>query len=206
MKREELIAYACSFVSFLLQSDVAKDITRIILFGSIARGDFSKDSDIDLFIDTSKNIEKRAELALSSFLKSETQKKWKLKGLKHELSLKIGDLTSWGSLKRSVISDGILLYGKYKDFPDKIDQYSLLELSFKKHNRRKKVSLWRNLYGYKQKVGKKVYTSKGKIEELGGKRIETGVIVPVNNIRQLIEFLNREKIGYTIREVWSDSV
>ncbi len=54
MNRYELIAYAMDFCSFLLKSEMANEIKKIILFGSVARGDFDSESDIDIFIDTEK--------------------------------------------------------------------------------------------------------------------------------------------------------
>ncbi len=113
MNRNNLIAYAADFVSFLLDSDIFKRINRIILFGSVARGNFDEESDIDLFIDTKEGIEKEVRSILHLFQDSEIQKKWNLKGLENDLSLKIGDLNKW-KLKRDITSDGIILYGKLK--------------------------------------------------------------------------------------------
>src|SRR3989338_1825744 len=130
MKRESLIAYTMNFISFLLDEKISKDIARIILFGSVARGDYNDESDIDLFIDTKANIEKEVGKILSFFNQSEIQKKWELKGLKNELSLKVGNLEDY-NLKRSIISDGVILYGKFKDIPEKVEYYLLFSLSFK---------------------------------------------------------------------------
>ena len=52
MENYKLISYAVDFVSFLIQSldsDV-NTIKNIYLFGSVARGDADKNSDIDLFV------------------------------------------------------------------------------------------------------------------------------------------------------------
>src|SRR3989338_1271167 len=101
MKKEELIAYVMNFASSIIKEKIGKDIDRIILFGSVARGDFDKESDIDVFIEGEKDIEREIENLLSIFMKSEIQKKWELKGLKNEISLKIGKLNEW-ELKRSI--------------------------------------------------------------------------------------------------------
>ena len=205
MEREELIAYVMNFASFIVQSDIGKHVDRIILFGSVARDDFDKESDIDIFVDTSKDIEKEIKGILLLFLKSEIQKKWELKGLKHEISLKIGNLNEW-TLKRSIITDGIILYGKFKEFPDKIEQYYLLELGFNKFKRSKKVALWRKLYGYKQKVSNKNYVTKGIVNEINGKRMEGCIFIPVEKAKNILDYLHKEKIKYTIREIWSDNL
>ena len=74
MERENLISYAANFVSFLLDEKIAKHINRIVLFGSVARGNFDKESDIDVFIDTKKEIGNDVQGILSMFNQTETQK------------------------------------------------------------------------------------------------------------------------------------
>ena len=209
MKRNNLIAYGASFASFLIDSELAEKIDKIILFGSVARGDFDEESDIDIFVDvkkyekpTEEKIRKRLEL----FEKSEINKKWEMKGIKNPLSLKIGELEKWKT-KRSMISDGIILYGKYKEMPEKIKYYSMIKINFEKIPRNKQVSIWRKMYGYSQKVGKRIYVSKGLIEKYGGKKLEKGIfIVPAENKKIILEFLKKHKINYTINEIWSDTL
>ena len=205
MKQENLIAYAMSFISFLLDTAKIKDsIVRIILFGSVARGDFTKESDIDIFIDTQENIKEEVEKTRRLFMISETQKKWELKGLSQELSLKVSDLNEW-KLKRSIISEGIILYGKVKQTPDEAEFYILLQLSYKNLSQREKLKTWRRLYGHQQKVGKRIYKSEGILDKVKGKRIESGLVIPADHEKEIIEFLKRHKVSYTLRELWSDA-
>lgn len=203
MKKENLISYAMSFVSFLLDEPISKKIDKIILFGSVARENFDEESDIDLFIDTKANIEKEILKISSLFKESETHKKWVLKGLKNEISLKVGNLNKW-QLKRDILTDSIILYGKFKEIPEKMEYYLLLTLSFKNFKKSHQVKLWRRLYGYKQKVGNKVYETIGLVKKLDGKRIESGIILPIKNKKELLDFLNKEKINYNLSEIWSD--
>ena len=52
MNNSYLTAYALDFASFLIQKTKNRDkIRNIILFGSVARQDESKESDIDIFVD-----------------------------------------------------------------------------------------------------------------------------------------------------------
>lgn len=204
MKQEKLIAYASSFVSFLLEHGPTKSIDKILLFGSIVRGSFDKESDIDIFIDTKKDIEREVKKTLKLFNKSEIKRKWKLKGINQDISVKIGELRKW-RLKRDIISDSIVLYGKNKEIPEDIEYYLLVQPSFVKFNKSKKVKLWRKLNGYKQKVNQKVYQTKGMLQDLGGKKIEHGLLIPMKNKKELIDFLNKEKAPYVVNEVWSDT-
>ena len=205
MKKENLIAYAMNFASFLLDEKISKDIDNIILFGSVARGDFEDESDIDIFIDSKSDIEGEVNKTLSFFNQSEMQKKWELKGVKNDISVKVGELSKW-RLRRDVIADGILLYGKFKQLAEGVDYYLLLTLSFKQFKQGQKVKLWRRLYGYKQKIGKKVYHSKGLIENLGAKRLDNCLAILVKNKKEILDFLNKEKINYSLREIWSDDL
>lgn len=205
MKEEELIAYSANFVAFLIEEEIIKDIDTIILFGSVARGNFDEESDIDIFIDTKKDIEKEVLKTLALFKKSRIYKKWELKGIKNEISIKVGEMKKW-ALKRDVLSDSIILYGKYKEMPDNVEYYLLIRPSFKKFNKSKQVKIWRKLYGYRQKVGKKTYNSPGLIENTGGRRLENGLIVPMKDKKVVIEFLNKMKVEYTVNEIWSDTL
>jgi predicted nucleotidyltransferase len=205
MERENLISYAMSFASFLLDERIGKNIDRIVLFGSVARGDFDMESDIDLFVETKGNIEGKVSETLSLFRHSEIQRKWELKGIKNEISVKVGNIDKW-KLKRDILTDGIILYGKLKDIPENTEYYLLLATSFRRFSKSHKVRLWRRLYGYRQKVGRNVYKTEGLVEKLGGKRVESGIIIPVAKKKELLDFLNKEKISYTLNEIWSDNL
>jgi len=203
MKRENLIAYAVSFASFLLDDSVGKDIERILLFGSVARGNFDNESDIDLFIDTKADIEKNVQKVLKLFQNSETQKKWELKGLKNELSIQTGNLNNW-KLKRDIITDGVILYGKFNELAETAQHCLMLQTSFSRFKKSQKVRLWRKLYGYKQKIGKKIYSTQGIVEKIEGSRMESAIIIPVKSKKEIIDFLNKEKVNYTLREIWME--
>ncbi|MBI5061033.1 MAG: nucleotidyltransferase domain-containing protein [Candidatus Aenigmarchaeota archaeon] len=209
MNKSALISYAMDFASFLLGSGLSERISSIILFGSVARGDFDKESDIDIFIDVKKYdklLEEKVRKRFELFEKSEMKRKWELKGVKNPLSLKIGELKKW-KIGRSVLSDGIMLYGKYRELPENLKYYSLFKINFDKIPRSEQVSIWRKLYGYSQKVGKKTYTSKGLVEQCGGKKLERGIIIiPIENKEKIINFLKKRKINYTINEIWSDTL
>ncbi|MFH1774947.1 MAG: nucleotidyltransferase domain-containing protein [Methanobacteriota archaeon] len=206
MNKFDLISYGMDFCSFLLRSDVGNRIDKVILFGSVVRGDFDEESDVDIFVDTKYKIEKEVEKVLKSFEVSDINEKWRLKGVKNPLSVKVGNLEKW-KLRRSVISDGIVLYGKYKEMPENVKYYLLLSLNFKGLNRNKQLSVWRRLYGYRQKIGSKTYVSKGLIGEINGKKIDRGVIVvPSENKDKIIDFLKENKIKHKIDEVWSDTL
>ena len=113
----ELISYALDFVSFYVQnSKNVESIKSIILFGSVARKEETKDSDIDLFIDIIKDgqkIEKEAKKILEKFYDSIKYKNyWKLLGVKNEFSIIVDKLEDW-KLKDSMLGSALTLYSPY---------------------------------------------------------------------------------------------
>jgi len=202
MERANLISYAVNFVSFLIRKK--PEIDKIILFGSVARGDFDGESDIDLFIDTNLG-KKEIESILELYEMSEENKKYTLEGINNKIRLKTGKLNEWKSIKRSIISNGILLYGKYEEMPKGMKNYALFKILIGKKERKDKIKIWRKLYGYKQKVGKKIYLLKGLIEENNGKKLTSGLfLIPIEKNQGMIHFLRKNKINYEVKEVFMD--
>jgi predicted nucleotidyltransferase len=200
-----LIGYALSFTSFLLDSKIGNKINKVILFGSVARNDYGASSDIDLFIDTDENLEKEINKLLILYKSSQVYQSWKLKGIKNDISVKVGRLKEW-SLRREVLSSGIILYGKYNELPEKTEYLALIKVESGKVSSAKQMRLWRQLYGYKQKVGKKVYSTTGLLEESGGKKLGKAVfLIPMENRFNVLAFLKKNRINYTINELWSDT-
>ena len=196
---KELIAYASSFVSFVLPKI---NVDEIILFGSVARNEADKKSDIDLFFNLKKDENKIKEILkkeIVRFYKSKICEIWVLKGIKNEIRFEIGNLEKW-KLKRSIISDGIVLYGKYKEVPEKMNGFVQFTLKPIK-NITKRNRIIRKLFGRKEKK----YSAKGIIEMLNGKKISTvSFIVPIEKSSEVIEMLGKEKVDYSFFEFWSD--
>ncbi len=201
--KNKLIAYALDFASYLVEHDIK--IEKVILFGSVVTEQFDKESDVDIFIETNEKEEKILKL-LAQFGKTKGER-WKLKGVGNQISLKIGDLKKWPQLRRNIQSHGLLLFSKYKEVPEDINSYVLFITYYSELTRAQKVSLWRKLYGYSQKINNKRYNSLGLIKKLNGKKLKEGVIsVPSQNAKELKDFFNKNKIKYKIIEIWSDSL
>ena len=89
----EIISYAMDFTSFLVQNLKEKEkINSIILFGSVARGEATNKSDVDIFIDIINNDEKRIESNIlkikDKFFNSIKFKNyWKLFNVKNEINI-----------------------------------------------------------------------------------------------------------------------
>lgn len=200
MKRNEIISYALAFTSFLLRR--VQNVNAVVLFGSVARGDYDNESDIDLFIETEES-EKKIEETLKLFKKSKEHEKYLDLGTENQISLKVGKLKNWSSLRESILDNGITLYGKYENLPENLKHFILFAISMKKLHQKTKLKVWRRLYGYKQKVGSKIYMKKGAVEALGGRRLGDGMLaIPKNRENNMIGFLNKLNVNYTKQDVY----
>lgn len=202
-----LHAYAQDAVSFLIQSlgKRMEKVKEIILYGSVARGQATSESDIDLFVNTSDlSLEKDVLRSIDEFYQSmKFTRYWKLLGVENEIQCMVGDLAAWRNLKRSIISQGITLYGKYHERYE-ASHYALFIISGKE-KRSEAVKLWRKLYGYRQKVGKKMYLSPGLVEKYRGKKLAKGIFfLPLQHTEEVIRFLRSHKVRYRLLEVQTD--
>ena len=200
MKRNEIISYALAFTSFLLRR--VQNVNAVVLFGSVARGDYDNESDIDLFIETEES-EKKIEETLKLFKKSKEHEKYLDLGIENQISLKVGKLKDWSSLRESILDNGITLYGKYENLPENLKHFISFAISMKKLHQKTRLRVWRRLYGYKQKVGSKIYKKNGIVEALGGRRLGDGMLaIPKNRENDMIGFLNKLNVNYTKQDVY----
>ena len=201
ISKSDLIAYSSAFVSFILPKI---DVSEIILFGSAARGESDKDSDIDIFVNVKEkegNIKKLVDIELKKFYKSNIAETWKLKGIKNRINIHIGDLNKW-KLKRSIISEGIVLYGKYHEIPENLKSYTYFKIEPIKNIAKRNLIL-RKLFGRKEKN----YSTKGAIREVNGKILSSlSFIISLEHSKKIISILNSNKIDYSFFEFWSDDV
>jgi predicted nucleotidyltransferase len=200
-EKNEFIAYAMDFVSYLLSK--SESINRIILFGSVARGDFDEDSDIDIFVDSDEKKEKIIKVILEDYYKTKKYNEWKLKGIDNEISMIIGSLESeeWKDLKRSIMNNGIILFGKYKGEAERINHYTLFSFENIKPNK-KRITIFRKLFGFKR--GKKEYP--GLIKKINAVKVGKGcLIVPIEKVNELKDFFISKKVSVKLYDLWSDT-
>lgn len=202
MKKNELVAFASTYASFLLEG--VNYIRGIILFGSVARGEADNQSDIDLFIDIDKaepQKEKEIRRITEKFYQSKSYELWKQKGMLLSLSIKVGNLDQWKDLKRSIASEGIVLYGRYRS-DIKLESYLLLSFQpIKNIARRNRII--RTLFGRNEAN----YAQKGLLREAGGNILSpTTFIVKSTNSGEIMEFLKKEKVDFRLFEIWSDAI
>ena len=202
-KFKQLIAYASSFASFVLPKI---EVDEIILFGSVARGDATEDSDIDIFFNIKdkakeKEIKKIIKEQINKFTKTQIYEQFSLKGIKNEIQVEVGNLEKW-ELKRSIISEGIVLYGKYKTTPEKLKSFTYFNIKPIK-NITKRNKIIRKILGRKEKK----YRTQGMLKEINGKQLSpSSFVVPVEHANKIIQLFNKEKLDYTLFELWTDQI
>ena len=199
--RFKLLAYAMDFSSFLLQKLENKDAIRhIILFGSVAREEADKESDIDIFIDVVRDdnaLEKRLLRCADDFYASTKFKNyWNLLGVDNEIKLTIGVLEDWKELQPSIAANGITLFGKFKaGAKDGRHEAFFFWENVKPNTRR--VQLNRELFGFKQK-GR---SYPGAVEECGGDRLAKGcIVVPLEQATSIHNIFKRHRVTARIKK------
>ncbi|MBI2629537.1 nucleotidyltransferase domain-containing protein [Candidatus Pacearchaeota archaeon] len=198
----ELISYAIDFVSFFIQNFSNKDkIKSIILFGSAAREEAGKESDVDIFIDVfeeEKTIDKETNIILDKFYNSTKFKNyWKPLGVKNEINIIAGKLKDW-KLKDSMLGSSIILYQHYSPVLESGENKAILEWgSIKPESKR--VMLNKKLFGYNQH---KTHYS-GLVEKYMGKRIgKNAIIINIDNLSLFLKVFNNFKISVKINRVF----
>ncbi len=174
---------------------------NVILFGSVAREEAGKDSDIDLFIDVideSDTLEREIRKNLDDFYASAKFKSyWRLLEVKNEIKLTIGQLSRWEELQPSLIANGILLYGKFtpETTAGKHQAFCIWE-NIKPNSKR--VLFNKQLFGYKQNG--KFYA--GLLLKYGGERMGKGCIaVPLEQNIIFLKLFRKYKIKVKIKKV-----
>ncbi len=203
------IAYTQNALSFVfLDATLTNKCNAVYLFGSAARGEMEKESDIDLFFDFEsffadatrnekmiKEKESAIQAALSRFSNSGDFQKWKLLGFTPPFSINVGKLEEW-ELKTSVHADGVLLYSK--EPLTSITKRQVLITYILPQKKTKYLFFVRTLFGRKEEG----YKDTGIAGVCNAKRIATTVLlVPKEHAEPIITFLQKEKIEYSFMEL-----
>ena len=207
-----IFAYIYDFISFLFEKNLKEEIKNIILYGSAASGEFDEQSDIDIFIEVwDKNkkpkIEEKIKEQLNKF-EDVASRIWYPRGIKNRFSIIIDNLDSpkWENLKYDIISNGILLYGKFEKMleKEKMLHEVLVTFSLNKLKQPKKMRFVRELYGYKLKKGKKkLYGKEGLLDIYKGIKISSNsILIPIEKIKEFRKLFSRFRITPEIREIW----
>ena len=193
--------YASYFVSYLLMNlRSIENIERIILFGSVAKGEPAEESDVDIFIWLKKeNKKSKTEIdkVLSDFYESREASLFKLKRIDNKINLITGRLDNWKELEKSIESTGIVLYGKYVSSGIRGKKYSIIFWDKIEKNR---GAFLNKIYGFK--VKEKKY--KGLLEEFKGRKLgKSSIMIPAEYGGDIFKLLRKHKVNSKIIEVYA---
>lgn len=196
--------YVSYFASYLIDNLKNLDfLNRIILFGSVARGEARKDSDVDVFVELKKEsqtVKKEIEKVLESFYKSREALLFKSRGVDNKINLIIGKLDEWKELKESISLTGIVLYGPYTDTKKSGRKFQLIFWDSISKNR---GAFLNKLYGFR--AGGKVYL--GIIEKYGGKRTgKSSLIIPAEYAKEVFNLISQHKANAKTITVYADKI
>ncbi|MEK6925864.1 MAG: nucleotidyltransferase domain-containing protein [Nanoarchaeota archaeon] len=197
-----LKSYSSYFSSYLLYNLKGLDnIIRIILFGSVAKEENNKESDVDIFIEIKKKSKifvDRIEKITEDFYKSREALIFKSNGVDNKINVIVGKLEEWDDLKKSIDSTGIVLYGRYvsSGFKAGGKKYSLFFWNKIGKNR---GAFLNKIYGFNSK-GKKY---KGFFEIFGGKKLgKSSIMVPIEHKNEILKLLKHYQVSAKIIEVY----
>ncbi len=190
MKANELKAYASTFGSYLIRKlpEELNSINQIILYGSVARGDATLSSDVDIFFDTPKpGLEKRIKLALASFYESREALLFKMKKIENKISVKVGELKKWKELHQSISTTGIVLWGSYKPTALPGGAKQMLAIYWTEIGKNRGAFLNR-LYGFRSK-GKEY---PGLLKKFNGEKLgKSSILIPFQHKDEFLVLLKK---------------
>jgi len=181
-----------------------KGLDAIVLFGSVARGESRRGSDIDLLLlyendeDALEAEDKTAKIAAETpnITVSVINKGYR-------------EFAENPHFAFEVLRDGLVLYKRLGKTPLKTQLFPLrlfyiYVFNLEKHSRSEKNRITVALYG--RRKGKYVY--KGLVESLNGYKLGRGAImIPVENFRKIEEFFALNRITYkkaTVNLIFED--
>src|SRR3989344_3010239 len=187
-----------------------KAVSAIVLFGSVARGEARKESDIDLFFVAAQNNKKTERLVSEILLR-----------LEKEYNVNIQHIIADNNFKKinrqfldTILREGVVLHGTLPDISMQkldLDPYALIRYSLLNVSQPEKMRIQRALSGKEtRKVYKgKTYKSKkkGLLAECGG--LKTGIaslLIPAKYAGKIARELRRYGAQVRIIPAWLQKI
>lgn len=176
-----------------------KDVKTVVLYGSLARGEYTSRSDIDLLILTTekKTLKEVQEKIIE--LEQETGRNIQptIRTLEELQKTDTG-------LLQNIFQEGKVLYlREASDIPSVIllqqKPYLVYTFQLNSLSQKEKARFNRHLY----EVTKKGYKYKGLLQEIGGQKLSAGcVLVPHSEKQKIEKFFRQFKVQFSQLKVW----
>lgn len=176
-----------------------EDVKAVVLYGSLARGEYTSRSDIDLFIlTTEKKTHKNIQDEVIE-LERET-------GRNIQPTIRtVEELQKTDTgLLQNIFQEGKVLYlGEAADIPSAIllqqKPYLIYSFQISNLNQKEKVKFNRQFY---EQI-KTNYKYKGLLQEIGGQKLSAGcVLVPHSERQKLEKFFKKFRVQFNQLKVW----
>lgn len=206
--------FAVPIVDFINHLDKVPHLKAAILFGSVAKGEVHKKSDIDILLlfEMKGNPETKREGRIAHKIASEVSKRH---NLEHSFSFVMYNVNDIGptelSFLRKVMTEGVGLWtrtdvGALAKPHSSLEPKTIISYSLGGLSQKEKMAVHRALYGYKvvKKVGSKEYVneSPGLIKDIG-ERLGPGLIlVDSRRAKDVIQTLRDSGAKSRTIEVW----
>lgn len=173
-------------------------VLQVVLFGSVARGDSTRDSDIDLFVIVKDKEETDNLERIASRISD-----------KLELTVSEPDLSDYDeSFISDVFGEGIILFSRKKSLEVEgieLEPKALVTFSLKNLEQSEKTKVNRALYGRKTKSkykGKEYVSEKKGIVPEEGKLGSGTVLVDKNEFKDLRKSFERFGVKFKKYDIW----
>ena len=176
-----------------------EDVKAVILYGSLARGEFTSRSDIDLFILTTND--KTRKIVQDKVIELEPEIGRNIQPTVRTISeLQKTDT----GLLQNIFQEGKILYLREpSDIPSAIllkqKPYLIYSFQINSLSQKDKVRFNRQLYDQKRKG----YKYKGLLQETGGQKLSPGcIMVPHAQKEKIEKFFKKLKVTFEQLKVW----
>ncbi|MBU4245699.1 MAG: hypothetical protein KKE71_01525, partial [Nanoarchaeota archaeon] len=89
--------------------------------------------------------------------------------------------------------------------PEKLKHCFIFSFNLAALESKDMVSAVRKIYGYSTKKGEKIYKHMGFLGEIGGEKMNPGVImIPAGEYKKVYDFFITRKISFKVREIWTE--
>lgn len=194
--------YAAYFVAYLINNlKNIENIERIVLYGSSAKGEATKESDVDIFIEIkkqTKRFEHEVKDVEKKFYQSREAILFKSKDIENKFSIKLGKLKEWKDLYQGIASTGIVLYGPYEaqELPSGVKHFIII---FWQKIGKNRGSFLNKLYGFK--VKNKHYA--GIISKYDGTKLgKSCIMLPIQYKKHIFKLLVEHKVEAKTIEIF----
>lgn len=195
------LQYAVAGVAHVLagiEESAFERVRAVYIFGSVANGSATADSDVDVFFDVDLTVKaqqkfrRTVERLFDGFRLSKTGLKFQIKGIANEFSPVVGKLAQWPDLKRSIAIRGIQVYGpavlKAEGQPWMIYSWEKLK---------NRGAFLNAVYGYT--IQKKHYA--GFLKRSNGFKIgKSAIAIPRSESKEFEALLKKYDASYTVQD------